>query len=62
MTCKISTPKFELAKSLADYDRREMKQIISAAKHLRRFMTLTEEEMTLEEEIDEEIKELEEEQ
>ena len=61
MTCKISTPKFDLAQSLAEYDRKEMRQIISAAKHLRRFMTLTQEEMTLEDEIDEEIKEFEEE-
>lgn len=57
---EISTPKFDLAKDLAEYSWRERRQVIRAAKHLRKFVDLTSEELSLNEETDETIKELEE--
>lgn len=39
----ISTPKFDLAQELAQYSRKEQRQIFRAARHLSKFMELTEE-------------------
>lgn len=62
MEYEISTDKFNLAQSLAEYSGRERRQIVRAAKHLRKFMDLTSVELTEEEELDETINELEKEE
>lgn len=37
----ISTPKFDLAQELARYSRKEQRQIFRAARHLSKFLDLT---------------------
>lgn len=59
---EISTPKTELALALADYSRKEQRQILKAARHLQSYMDLTSDELSEEEAVDKEIKDLEEEE
>lgn len=51
--------KDDLAIALADYPGKELRRIVRAARHLRRFMDLTQGDKTAEEEAEETIKELE---
>ncbi len=57
---EISTPKIDLANELADYSRKEQRQILRAARCLQKYLTLTSVELTDEEEADKIIEELEE--
>lgn len=45
--------KIELANELADYSRKEQREILKAARCLRRYLSLTEVEQSAEEEADE---------
>ena len=56
---RIVEEKKDLAIELAKYDRKEQKQILKAARHLQDYMALTLDELTEDEVLDEEIKELE---
>ena len=62
MITEISTPKYDLAISLADYSRKEQRGILRAARHLQSFTKLTSVELTEEEEVDKTIEELEKEE
>ena len=54
---EISTPKNDLAQKLSEYTRREQREILRAARYLRKYINLTEEELTAEEEADKLIEE-----
>lgn len=54
---EISTPKNDLAQKLSEYTRREQREILRAARYLRKYINLTEEELTDEEEADKLIEE-----
>ena len=56
---EISTPKVDLANELANYSRKDQREIMRAARCLQRYYDLTSVELTDEEEADEIIKELE---
>lgn len=58
---EISTPKNDLAQELAEYSRREQREILRAARCLQKYLTLTSVELTDEEEADKIINEFEEE-
>lgn len=57
---EISTPKVELANQLANYSRKDQREILKAARCLQKYLDLTSVELTDEEEADEIINGLEE--
>lgn len=56
---EISTPKVDLANELANYSRKEQREILKAARCLQQYLNLTSVEMTDEEAADDLINELE---
>lgn len=57
---EISTPKVDLANELANYSRKEQREILKAARCLQQYLNLTSVELTDEEMADDLINELEE--
>ena len=59
MSKEISNDKMELSQELSRFSRKEQRQIVRAANHMRRYVELISEELTPEEEADKTINELE---
>lgn len=56
---KISTPKQRLAEQLSKFSWKERRQVLSAARHLRKYTKLIEEQKSRDEELEAETKALE---
>lgn len=56
---EISTPKNDLAQQLSEYTNKEQREILRAARYLRKYINLTMDELTDDEEADKLIEEFE---
>lgn len=59
---EISTPIYGLALALSEYSNKDIRRILKIARHRKKMIRLASEELTKEQELDQTIKELEEEQ